>query len=777
MSAFSLRMCALRALPAFLLVVGVLAAVPPAASASHEQGGSLFAGVTADGRLKGTLNYQTVGTCTVGTSTGAFPITIRRPDNATAVVDTLAGEYSRCLPRNMTMTAKIDVDLATAFPSGTPDGDYLVTFSSCCRVGGILNAATTDTTFRTQVRKVSGQTTGSPVFASEVATGVAKGFRYSQFLNATDPDGGAVAYASRAGQSDGPRNDVVELSAAGEVSIPVATTSTFLNNQFYIYKIRATDAQGDFSERDVLLRVSDRNTPPAFTGLDTTTPYAVQAGSTLQLTFGATDPNNASPKVDVVSIVAANLPAWATITTTAGNPASGTLTLAPPADLAPGTFGLNLDAFDNDATVPLGVTANLRVAITAALPAATPVITTGPGAVASSASFAFTADPATSFQCRIDDGAWAACTSPYTPAGLADGAHTFAVRALNAAGIPTSASARTWTHDTRVPAAPTILAAPADTDDTGTTFEFAGENGGSYECRLDERAWTACISPQRYTDLTRAQHTFAVRQTDGAGNTGPAREHTWTITALAAAPAEAPVARAVEAVLPPNATVSVQGSTATVGCRVDAGTLASCSVRVYALVDASLRRKGDAIIARERRIYIGRGIVRATGDASRLAVKVQLNAVGRRLLASSLGGIKVQLNLKAQTTAKTTFVSQRRGRFVPERQLVIPAGGTFRSGSPVLTRQGRTFLRTVARRLRAAKSITCAGHTDSRGRKAYNLRLGRQRAAAACTELRSLGVKTRLKVKTFGYSQPRATNATVRGRALNRRVELAVRWR
>ncbi|WP_163110787.1 hypothetical protein, partial [Acinetobacter baumannii] len=66
------------------------------------------------------------------------------------------------------------------------------------------------------------------------------------------------------------------------------------------------------------------------------------------------------------------------------------------------------------------------------------------------------------FECRIDGGAWAACTSPKSYTGLGDGAHTFDVRATDAAGnVDASPATFGWTVDTAAPNT-TITAQPSD---------------------------------------------------------------------------------------------------------------------------------------------------------------------------------------------------------------------------------------------------------------------------------------------------------------------------
>ncbi|MFH1137901.1 MAG: OmpA family protein [Pseudomonadota bacterium] len=71
--------------------------------------------------------------------------------------------------------------------------------------------------------------------------------------------------------------------------------------------------------------------------------------------------------------------------------------------------------------------------------------------------------------------------------------------------------------------------------------------------------------------------------------------------------------------------------------------------------------------------------------------------------------------------------------------------------------------------------VEVAGHTDNRGSDEYNMKLGLRRAQAVKDWLVKYGVEAgRLEVKSYGESQPAASNATDEGRAKNRRVELHV---
>src|SRR5207244_4234232 len=104
-----------------------------------------------------------------------------------------------------------------------------------------------------------------------------------------------------------------------------------------------------------------------------------------------------------------------------------------------------------------------------------------------------------SFVCRMDGGSWSSCTTPDTisPA-LADGSHTFDVRATDAAGNTDATPASyTWVVDTGPPNT-TIDSNPNDpSNNTGPSFAFSSsETGSTFECRIDGGSWGSCTSPE-----------------------------------------------------------------------------------------------------------------------------------------------------------------------------------------------------------------------------------------------------------------------------------------
>ena len=200
---------------------------------------------------------------------------------------------------------------------------------------------------------------------------------------------------------------------------------------------------------------------------------------------------------------------------------------------------------------------------------------------ATSASIPFAASEAgSSFECRLDGAVWTPCSSPAAHAGVAEGPHTFEVRATDAAGNtdPTPASVG-WVVDTSVPET-AITSAPTDpTSATSATFSFIStESGSTFECRLDGGAWAACGSPRGLTGLSEGAHAFAVRATDPAGNTDPTpATHTWAVdltapeTSITSRPADP--SRFTEAAF----TLASSEPGSTFECRLDAGVWSTCT--------------------------------------------------------------------------------------------------------------------------------------------------------------------------------------------------------
>ncbi|WP_414694393.1 OmpA family protein [Paraburkholderia sp.] len=73
------------------------------------------------------------------------------------------------------------------------------------------------------------------------------------------------------------------------------------------------------------------------------------------------------------------------------------------------------------------------------------------------------------------------------------------------------------------------------------------------------------------------------------------------------------------------------------------------------------------------------------------------------------------------------------------------------------------------------RSIVIIGYTDSTGSRAHNQKLSQARAQSVVRYLRSQGVTAQeFTAEGHGQDDPVASNATVEGRALNRRVEVRV---
>ena len=137
------------------------------------------------------------------------------------------------------------------------------------------------------------------------------------------------------------------------------------------------------------------------------------------------------------------------------------------------------------------------------------------------------------FECKVDDDPWYSCSSPEELSGLADGDHTFRVRATDEAGnTDATPDEFSWTQDTVKPVSE--ASAPATTNETDATFDvhyeasdersgldkvelYASKNGGAYALANtdDSPGGTGTFAFEHDGDGTYRFYTIA---TDNAGN-------------------------------------------------------------------------------------------------------------------------------------------------------------------------------------------------------------------------------------------------------------------
>ena len=191
------------------------------------------------------------------------------------------------------------------------------------------------------------------------------------------------------------------------------------------------------------------------------------------------------------------------------------------ADSQPDLVAANYQSIDNDPWGGIGVLLNT---LDTTPPDTT--ITAGPSGPTndSTPKFDFTSSEAGStFECRVDSGAFTACTAPRTTALLRDGTHTFEVRATDASGnVDPTPAIRTFKVDTVAPDT-TITGGPdGQTNDNTPTFTFtSSDDGGTFQCRIDTGPYQPCTSPYTSGDLGDGDHTFSVVATDAVGWSDP----------------------------------------------------------------------------------------------------------------------------------------------------------------------------------------------------------------------------------------------------------------
>ena len=160
------------------------------------------------------------------------------------------------------------------------------------------------------------------------------------------------------------------------------------------------------------------------------------------------------------------------------------------------------------------------------------------------AIFGFTSsDPSATFQCRLDSNQEADfqnCSTPRSYDNLADGSHTFDVRAVRPpTQVDPTPARHTWTIDATAPNTEITPDSTLSTHSDHATFNLKSyishastqaETPSRLECSLDSGIYRPCTYIKTYGGLSNGTHTVRARSTDQAGNTDPSpAAFSWTI--------------------------------------------------------------------------------------------------------------------------------------------------------------------------------------------------------------------------------------------------------
>ena len=324
------------------------------------------------------------------------------------------------------------------------------------------------------------------------------------------------------------------ISPAGYVGLPDGS---------HTFTVKATDTAGNTAE-DSYTWVVDTTAPTvAIVG----GPAALSNTRSPSFTFTTTDP--AQCKLDDGAFTACTSPMGYS------NLPDGQHTFTLKAIDAAGNTSQDALTWTIDATPP------------------TVSIQTGPSGLTSSRSATFTFTASESTQCRLDDGAFVPCVSSASYDNLADGPHSFTVRATDAAQN-TADAIRAWAVDATPPTVQITGDKPGDpTNSTSATFTFTASEASTFVCKLDAGVSAACTSPKGYSSLADGQHTFTLQATDAAGNTNQV-SYTWTVDSQA--PTVAITGTPLTATQSRSASFTFTADAPT-QCRLDGGGFAACS--------------------------------------------------------------------------------------------------------------------------------------------------------------------------------------------------------
>lgn len=238
----------------------------------------------------------------------------------------------------------------------------------------------------------------------------------------------------------------------------------------------------------------------------------------------------------------------------------------------PHTFDVRaLDAAGNPATASRGIIVDTQ--------APTVTITGGPTGATNTVNPQFlfgTAGAPTTVECRLNGGAYVACSSPFTAPTLAEGSYTFEVRVVDAATNASSAT-QGFSIDTTAPSIVINTGPSGWTNNNAPQFTFTAALGATVtRCSLDGSAFALCSSPFNTGTLSEAEHNFTVRAYDAAGNFAPA-SRTFTVDTIAPTVSFTGGPNGPTNVTTPTFQFTTTGGATSTSCSLNGGAFTSCT--------------------------------------------------------------------------------------------------------------------------------------------------------------------------------------------------------
>ena len=311
----------------------------------------------------------------------------------------------------------------------------------------------------------------------------------------------------------------LDAGAYGVVTSPVNLSG--LAGGTHTYSVRAKDAAGNLDATPASVTWTVDVTAPSLSPVAVASNNASTAkarqGDTVTVSFTASEAIQ-TPVVTLLGVAAS-------VANPGGNNWTAAATVG--AGTAEGAATFSITATDVAGNAAAAVTATTNASsVTVDLTAPDTTITGGPLALTTSttATITFTgsdnltAPASLAFQGRLDGAAYATVTSPVNLSSVPEGVHTYAVRAIDAAGnVDATPASVSWTVDTTAP----VVTPPANviaeaTSPSGATVTYPPATA------TDAVTASPTIGYSKASGTVFALGTTVVTisATDGAGNTG-----------------------------------------------------------------------------------------------------------------------------------------------------------------------------------------------------------------------------------------------------------------